>query len=100
MSEMSMSKLTRQNVKNYIFVFKNTHAHPQYAFDSCAKFQVLETPERSYYTNLPPLLKPNLKIIQVQNAVILSKIILMPVKSHMDIFSMLITSVQSFKLIA
>ena len=26
-------------VKNYIFVCKKTHAHLQYAFNSCAKFQ-------------------------------------------------------------
>ena len=35
-----------------------------------------------------------------QNAVILSKVIFLPAKSHMHIFNMLITSVQSFKLIA
>ena len=45
-------------------------------------------------------LKPSLKIIWVQNAVILSKIIFLSAKSHMHIFNMLITSVQSFKLIA
>ena len=43
---------------------------------------------------------PNLKIVWVQNVVILSKIIFLPAKSHMHIFNMLITSVQSFKLIA
>ena len=47
-----------------------------------------------------PILKPNLKIVWVQNAVILSKMIFLPAKSHMHIFNMLITSVQSFKLIA
>ena len=47
-----------------------------------------------------PILKPNLKIVLVQNAVILSIIIFLPAKSHMHIFNMLITSVQSFKLIA
>ena len=46
------------------------------------------------------LLKPSLKIIWVQNAVILSTIIFLPAKSHMHIFNMLITSVQSLKLIA
>ena len=51
---------------------------------------------QSYYL----LLKPSLKIIQVQNADILSKIILLPAKSHMHIFNILITSVKSFKLIA
>ena len=47
-----------------------------------------------------PILKPNLKIVYVQNAVILSKLILLLAKNHMHIFIMLITSVQSFKLIA
>ena len=51
---------------------------------------------QSYYL----LLKPSLKIISVQNAVILSKITFLPAKSHMHIFNMLITSMQSFKLIA
>ena len=51
---------------------------------------------QSYYL----LLKPSLKIIQVQNAVILSKIIFLSAKSHMHVFNMLITSVKSFKLIA
>ena len=51
---------------------------------------------QSYYL----LLKPNLKIVQVQNAVILSKMIFLPAKSHMHIFNMLITFVHSFKLIA
>ena len=46
------------------------------------------------------LLKPSLKIIYVQNAVILSKIIFLSAKSHMHIFNMLITSAKSFKLIA
>ena len=51
---------------------------------------------QTYY----PILKPNLKIVQVQNGVILSKIIFLPARSHMYIFYMLIISVQSFKLIA
>ena len=33
-----------------------------------------------------PILKPNLKIVEVQNAVILSKIIFLPARSHMHIF--------------
>ena len=37
-----------------------------------------------------PILKPNLKIVQVQNAVILSKIIFLLAKNHMHIFIMLI----------
>ena len=51
---------------------------------------------QSYYL----LMKPNLKIVKVQNAVFLSKMIFLPAKSHMHIFNMLITCVQSFKLIA
>ena len=49
-----------------------------------------------------PILKPNLLLphIEVQNAVILSKIIFSPAKIHMHIFNMLIKSVKSFKLIA
>ena len=47
-----------------------------------------------------PILKSNLKIVEVQNAVILSKIIFLPAKSHMHIFNMLITSEQSFEWIA
>ena len=46
------------------------------------------------------MLKPNLKIVWVKNAVILSKIIFSPAQCHMHIFNMLITSVQSFKVIA
>ena len=45
-------------------------------------------------------LKPNLKIVSVKNAVILSKMIFFHAKSHMHIFNMLMTPVQSFKLIA
>ena len=51
---------------------------------------------QSYYL----LLKPNLKIVWVQNAVISSKMTFLAAKSHMHIFNMLITSVRSFKLIA
>ena len=47
-----------------------------------------------------PLLKPNLKIVEVKNVVILSKISFSPAESHMHIFNMLKTSVQSFNLIA
>ena len=47
-----------------------------------------------------PILKSNLKIVYVQNAVILSKIIFLPAKSHVHIFNMLLTSVQSFKLVS
>ena len=47
-----------------------------------------------------PVLKPNLKIVYVQNAIIVSKIIFLLAKNHMHIFIMLITFVQSFKLIA
>ena len=36
-----------------------------------------------------PILKPNLKIVYVQNAVILSKIIFLSAKSHMHISNML-----------
>ena len=46
---------------------------------------------QSYYL----LLKPNLKIISVQNAIILSKMIFLSAQSHMHI-----TYVHSFKLIA
>ena len=52
------------------------------------------------YPILKPNLKPNLNIVWVQNVVILSKVIILPAKSHMHIFNMLITSVHSFKLIA
>ena len=41
-----------------------------------------------------PILKPNLKIFQVQNAVLLSKMMFLLAKSHMHIFNMLITSVK------
>ena len=51
---------------------------------------------QSYYL----LLKPNLKIVWVQNAVILSRTIFLPAKSHMRILNMLVRSVQSFKMIA
>ena len=51
------------------------------------------------YPILKPNLKRNLKIVLVQNAVILSKIIFLPAKNHMHIFNRLITFVQSFKLI-
>ena len=47
-----------------------------------------------------PFLKPNLKIVQVKNALILSKIIFLLAQSHMHIYNMLITSVKRFKLIA
>ena len=50
-----------------------------------------------FYYLLP---KPNLKIVWVQNAVFLSKMIFLPAKSHMHIFNMLISPKQSFKLIA
>ena len=51
---------------------------------------------QSYYF----LMKPNLKIVKVQNAVSLSKMIFLPAKRYMHIFNILIASVQSFKLIA
>ena len=51
---------------------------------------------QSYYL----LLKPNLKIVWIKTSVILSKMIFLPANSHMHIFNMLITSVQSSKLIA
>ena len=47
-----------------------------------------------------PILKPNLKIFWVENAVILSKIICASARSYMLIFSVLVTSVQSFNLLA
>ena len=47
-----------------------------------------------------PILKPNLKIVSGQNAVILSKIMFLLAKKHVHIFIMLVTSMQSFKLIA
>ena len=43
-----------------------------------------------------PILKSNLKIQNVQNVVILSKIIFLPAKNDMHIFNMLTTSVQKF----
>ena len=41
---------------------------------------------------------PNLKIVQVENAVILITVIVSPAKSYMHIFNMLVTFVQSFNL--
>ena len=46
------------------------------------------------------VLKPKLKIVLVEYAVILSKIIFSSSKSHMHIFNRLVTSVQSFNLIS
>ena len=46
------------------------------------------------------MLKANLKIAQVEIAVVLSKIIFLSAKIHMHIFKMLIIYVQSFKMIA
>ena len=56
--------------------------------------------EKLITQNCYSILEPNLKIVLVQNAAILSKIIFLLVKNHMHIFIMLITSVQGFKLIA
>ena len=44
-------------VKNYIFCVQKTHAHLQYAFNSCAKFQneCLKTLRGVDYTILLPL---------------------------------------------
>ena len=50
------------------------------------------------YTNLLIILKPNLKIAYVEKGVIL--IFFLSSRSHMHIFNILITSMQSFKLIA
>ena len=80
---------------------KKSHAHLKNACNTCVKFQIesLKTPRGVDYTNLLPL-QPNLKTVYVKNIVILSKISVSPAKRHMYIFNMLITSVQSFKLIA
>ena len=64
------------------------------------KLIALKLREQSITQTCYPILKPNLKIVYVQNAVILSKIIFLPAKCPMHIFNVLITSVQSFKLIA
>ena len=78
-----------------------SHAQLQYAYNICEKIQIdaWKLWEELITQTGYPILKPNLKIVSVQNAVILSKIIFLPAKNHMHIFNMLITSVQSFKLI-
>ena len=63
-------------------------------------FSVLVASVRSFKPTTTLYVKPNLKIVSVENAVILSENILLPAKSHMHMFNTLITSVQSFKLIA
>ena len=64
---------------------------PSYSFI----FDCLKTLGKVDYTNFYPILKPYLKIVYVQIATILSKIIFLLAKSHMHIFNMLITSLQS-----
>ena len=63
------------------------------------KIDFLKTLGGGDYTNLLPTLYLSLtvKIVQVENSVILSKITFSSSKSHMHIFNML-TSVQSFRL--
>ena len=81
--------------KSHVHIF-NMHIRSVQSF----KLIVWKLWEELITQSCYPILKPDLKIVQVQNAVILSKIIFLPAKSHMHIFNMLITSVQSFKLIA
>ena len=61
---------------------------------------MLENPEKSWLHN-PTTSYWNLTWKSSKsNMLLLSKMIFLPVKSHMHIFNILITSVQSFKLIA
>ena len=57
MSEMSSQIAVILSKIYYIFVCKKTHAHLQYAFNSCAKFQneCLKTLRGVDYTILLPL---------------------------------------------
>ena len=76
-----------------------SHAHFQYANNICAKFQIdcLKTLGEVDYTNLLPNIEAypeNCLSPKCRNFV---KIIFLPAKSHLHIFNMLITSVQSLK---
>ena len=97
-----LSRKCRNFVKNYFFGCKKLHAHLQHPCNTCAKFQIdcFKTLGGLVTQTCCPILKPNLKTVQVQNAVILSKIIFLLAKSHMHIFNTRVTSKQSFKLIA
>ena len=93
-----------QNCSNFVKIFisvcKMSHAHLQNSFNLCAKFQTecLKPLRGDITQSCYPILKPNLKIVYVDSAVILSKINFVSAQSHMHIFSELATSVQSFKL--
>ena len=51
-----------------------SHAHLQYACNNCAKFKIEYLPENSGQSLVSYLImKPNLNIVLVENAVILSK---------------------------
>ena len=89
-------------MKNYFLACNRSHAYLQYAYHISAEFIIdcLQTLGGVDHTTYYPILKPDLKIVSVQNAVILSKIIFLLAKVRMHIYNMLITYVQSFKLIA
>ena len=79
------------------FSSEKSHAHVQYAYNICATFQTdcLKTLRGVDYTNLLPNIELNLKIVHYKapKAVIFSKIIFLPAKSHMHMFDMLVTYV-------
>ena len=96
MSEMSiLTKIIFLCAKKHMHIFHMLLIGGQnFKMNAWKPWEELIT--QSYYL----LLKPSLKIIWVQNAIILLNIIFLSAKSHMHIFNMLITSVHGFKLIA
>ena len=100
--ENRLCQKCRNFVKNNFLACQKSHAHLQYAYNICEKFQMdcLKTLGGDDYTNL-------LLHIEAKSENCLSpkcrhyvKRDFLLAKSHMHIIIMLITSVQSFKLIA
>ena len=83
-------------VYNYIFVGKS-HMHILNMLEiSVHSFKLcLKSLRRVDYTILLPLTETSKLIVLVKNAVMLSKIIFSPAKSHMHVFNMLKTSLLS-----
>ena len=63
--ENCLSPKCRSFVKNDFLSCQKSHAHFQYAYNICAKFQIdcLKTLGGVDYTILLPILQPNLKIV-------------------------------------
>ena len=94
--QIVLSRKCRNFVKHYFFVCKNSHAHLQYNH-KYAWFQndPLKTVRGVHYTN--SILYNAKRCLKCRKALILSKLILAPPKTHMHIFNMSTTSMQGFK---